>query len=56
MKLIKYRDMPDPTHTYFWVSNGEDGIERILSPFFNSQTEAEHWYNQQVELEKPNEN
>jgi hypothetical protein len=48
MKLIKYRDMPDPTHTYFWVSDaGEDGVERILSPFFNSEDEAIKWISEQ---------
>lgn len=56
MKLIKCRDMPDPTHTYFYVSDGEHGIQKILSPYFNSENEAIKWLNEQKKLENPNEN
>jgi hypothetical protein len=48
--------MPDPTHTYFYVSDGEHGIQKILSPYFNSENEAIKWLNEQKKLENPNEN
>lgn len=45
MKLIKYRDWGMSTHTYFWAS--ED--DKILSPYFETQTDAEQWMAEQTE-------
>ena len=40
MKLVEYRDAGMHTYTYFYI--GEDR-KSLLSPYFNSQKEAEEW-------------
>jgi hypothetical protein len=45
MKLIKYRDIGMQSYTYFW-KNEKD---QIVSPFFNSETEAMAWTNEKPE-------
>lgn len=45
MKLVKYRDAGMHTYTYFYV-NSED---RTISPFFNTEKEAEAWLNEQID-------
>ena len=48
MKLIRYRDAGMNTHTYFW-KNSDD---RIASPYFDTEQEAQEWYGDKVtELE-----
>lgn len=37
--LIKYRDAGMSTYTYFWV----DSQKRVVSPYFDSETEAQQW-------------
>lgn len=39
MELVKYRDWGMSTHTWFWV----DKENRVLSPYFNSESEAWSW-------------
>jgi hypothetical protein len=39
MKLIKYRDAGLHTYTYFYI----DENERICSPYFDSEGDAERW-------------
>jgi hypothetical protein len=43
MQLIKYRDWGISTHTYFWVNRND----QVLSPYFDSQEQAETWLNEQ---------
>ena len=43
MKLVKYRDAGMHTYTYFFV-NSDD---RTISPFFDSEKEADEWMNEQ---------
>lgn len=45
MKLIKYRDIGMQSYTYFWKNEKE----QIVSPFFNSETEAMAWTNEKPE-------
>jgi hypothetical protein len=45
MKLIKYRDIGMQSYTYFWKNEKE----QIVSPFFNSETEAMTWTNEKPE-------
>lgn len=45
MKLVKYRDAGMHTYTYFYV-NSED---RTISPFFDTEKEAEAWLNEQID-------
>lgn len=45
MKLVKYRDAGMHTYTYFYV-NSED---RTISPFFDSEKEAEEWLNKHID-------
>jgi len=52
MKLIKYRDWGTSTYTYFWVS--ED--DKILSPYFDSQSQAESWMESQEQKLKDSKN
>jgi len=40
--LVKYRDAGMQTYTYFWKNENE----QIVSPFFNSETEAMDWTNE----------
>lgn len=50
MKLIKYRDAGMNTYTYFW-KNSDD---RIVSPYFDTEREAQEWYGDKVtELDDP---
>lgn len=42
MKLIKYRDIGMPTHTYFWKNDSD----QIASPFFDSEVDALAWANE----------
>ena len=39
MELIKYRDAGLPTYTYFWINENN----HVLSPYFDSQEQAENW-------------
>ena len=39
MKLVKYRDAQMSSYTYFYTN--ESG--KIISPFFDSDIEAEEW-------------
>lgn len=39
LTLVKYRDAGMHTYTYFWI----DEEERIASPYFNSENEAQEW-------------
>ena len=41
MQLIKYRDAGMSTYTYFWKNNDQ----KICSPYFNSEVEAQEWLN-----------
>ena len=45
MKLIKYRDIGMQSYTYFWKNEKE----QIVSPFFNSETEAMDWTKEKPE-------
>ena len=45
MKLIEYRDAGMHTYTYFYASEDRKGV---LSPYFNTQKEAEDWLKEQV--------
>jgi hypothetical protein len=49
MKLIKYRDAMLPTYTYFYVNDNE----KVCSPYFDSQEEAEKWLADQWNNWKP---
>ena len=49
MKLIKYRDAGMHTYTYFYIN--ED--EKVASPYFDSQEEAERWLSLQWDNWKP---
>jgi len=50
MKLIRYRDAGMNTYTYFW-KNSE---HRIVSPYFDTEKEAQEWYGDKVtELDDP---
>lgn len=44
MRLVKYRDAGMHTYTYFYV-NSEN---RTLSPFFDSETDAKKWLDEQL--------
>ena len=51
MKLIRYRDAGMNTHTYFWT----DSKRRVVSPYFDSEREAQEWYGDKVTaLDDPN--
>jgi hypothetical protein len=39
MKLVKYRDAGMHTYTFFYI----DEEERIASPYFDSESQAEKW-------------
>ena len=45
MTLVKYRDAGMSTYTYFYKNDKN----HTISPFFNSEKEAEDWLKQQVE-------
>lgn len=45
MKLVKYRDAGMHTYTYFYI-NADD---KTISPFFNTDKEAEVWLKEQVD-------
>jgi len=45
MTLVKYRDAGMSTYTYFY----KDDSNHTISPFFNSEKEAEEWLKQRVE-------
>jgi hypothetical protein len=52
MQLIKYRDAGMHTYTYFWWN---EKYRRVLSPYFDSDAEAQEWLEQQhksLELRK----
>jgi hypothetical protein len=40
MELIEYRDRGMNTYTYFWFNEKK---KRVLSPYFNTITEAKNW-------------
>ncbi len=42
-KLISYRDAGLPTFTFFWVNENE----KVCSPYFNSEDEAQNWMKSQ---------
>ena len=42
MELVKYRDAGMNTYTWFWV----DDQKRMVSPFFDSESEAWDWLNE----------
>jgi|LakMenEpi03Aug12_release.lakeMendotaPanAssembly.Ray.scaffolds.fasta_scaffold378688_1 hypothetical protein len=44
MKLVQYRDAGMHTYTYFYVNDKNVTI----SPFFNSDKEAEEWLKEQA--------
>jgi len=39
LELIKYRDAGMASYTYFW----KDPQNRTVSPFFNTESEAQEW-------------
>jgi hypothetical protein len=41
MTLVKYRDAGMHTYTYFWI----DENQRVASPYFETETEANEWFN-----------
>ena len=45
MKLVQYRDIGMHTYTYFYVN--ESNV--TVSPFFNSDKEAETWLREQAD-------
>ena len=45
MKLVQYRDAGMHTYTYFYVN--EKNV--TISPFFNSDKEAEQWLREQAD-------
>jgi hypothetical protein len=45
MKLVQYRDIGMHTYTYFYVN--ENNV--TVSPFFNSDKEAETWLREQAD-------
>lgn len=49
MKLVQHRDAMLPTYTYFYVNNDE----KISSPYFDSEKEAEVWLASQWDSWKP---
>lgn len=49
MKLVKYRDAGMHTYTYFYI----DSDERVASPYFDSESEAEAWLRTQWDSWKP---
>jgi hypothetical protein len=49
MELIKYRDAGLPTYTYFWVNEKN----KVVSPYFNSEQEAQDWLAQNSTSKKP---
>jgi hypothetical protein len=40
MELIRYRDAGMNTYTYFYI---KEGSRAVISPYFNSEKEAEEW-------------
>ena len=46
--LVKYRDSGMNTYTYFWKNEEE----RVVSPFFDSEKDANEWIKVQNEYEK----
>jgi hypothetical protein len=46
MELIKYRDAGMNSYTYFYV---REGSRAVISPYFDSEKEAEDWYNKALE-------
>ena len=49
MNLVKYRDAGMKTYTYFWV---KDDSKAVISPYFNTVTEAEDWARKLIEEKK----
>ena len=49
MKLIKYRDAGLHTYTYFYIND----YEKVASPYFDTQEEAEAWLQSQWDAWKP---
>ena len=47
LQLTKYRDAGMSTYTYFYKHEGS-----IVSPYFDSEREAETWLSEQIELAK----
>jgi hypothetical protein len=45
--LVKYRDIGLTTYTWFWINEEKD----LVSPFFDSQKEAESWVVLQKQFE-----
>lgn len=45
MTLIKYRDSGMHTYTYFWT----DKNNRVVSPYFDSEYEAQQWMEKRSE-------
>lgn len=51
MELVKYRDWGMSTHTWFWV----DKDNRVISPYFDSESQATDWFRSLVEKKEKNE-
>jgi len=49
MELIKYRDPGLHTYTYFYVNKEQ----KVCSPYFDSQEEAETWLQSQWDSWRP---
>jgi hypothetical protein len=45
IELIKYRDIGMQSYTYFWKNEKE----QIVSPFFESESQAMDWTNEKPE-------
>lgn len=50
MELIKYRDAGMTTYTYFWTID-----KRVVSPYFNSENDAQEWLRLRSERSEGNE-
>lgn len=46
MELVKYRDAGMRSYTYFYVNSSK----RTVSPYFDTEEEAEQWLEQQLEV------
>jgi hypothetical protein len=44
LELVKYRDAGMSTYTYFWWN---EEYHRVLSPYFDSEQDANDWLGQQ---------
>lgn len=48
INLVKYRDHGMSTYTYFWINRNNN----VISPYFDSQTEAYQWLDTHKQQEK----